>query len=55
MIYNRAFTDEQIREIRNSYKKGSKDFGIKALAKKWGINESSMSMIVNRVSYQDVE
>lgn len=53
--WKRVLTDEQVREIRNTYIPHDKNFGMKALAKKYGVSESVIKKVANRVSYRDVE
>ena len=46
-------TDEQARYCRAVYKEYDKKLGIRALAKKFNISETSISKIVSRKSYKD--
>lgn len=53
--WKRVLTDEQVREIRNTYIPHSKEFGMKALAKKYGVSESVIKRVAHNVSYKDVK
>lgn len=53
--WKRVLTDEQAREIRNTYIPHSKEFGMKALAKKYRVSESVVKRVAHRVSYKDVK
>lgn len=46
---------EQIQEIRNSYKPWDREFGGQALAKKYGVSDSTIDTIVRGLSWQDSE
>ena len=49
------FTAEQIKEIRSTYKKGDKNFGTYGLAKKFNVGHNTITRIINRETYQDVD
>lgn len=53
--WKRVLTDEQVREIRNTYIPHSKEFGMKALSKKYGVSESVIKKVAHNVSYKDVK
>ena len=48
---NRKFTDEQAEEIRKEYVRRSKEHGTVALAKKYGVNNTTIGMIVRGIHY----
>ena len=45
------FTNEQIKFIRDNYIKNDKEFGCRALAKKFNVSKSTISYIVNNKTY----
>lgn len=53
--WKRVLTDEQVREIRNIYIPHDKTYGMKALAKKYGVSESVIKKVAHNVSYKDVK
>lgn len=53
--YNHSLTDDQIREIREIYKAHSKEYGMIALAKKYGVSEATINRIVHNRSYKNVK
>lgn len=48
---NRKFTEEQAEAIRKEYVRQSKEHGTVALAKKYGVNNSTIGMIVRGIHY----
>lgn len=50
----RKLTDEQVRYIRNNYIHHSKEFGRRALAKKFNIDYSTIGYIISGKTYKDV-
>ena len=48
------FTEEQVRYIREHYKKGSHHYGLKALAKKFNVAIATISRIVKHRHYKDI-
>ena len=52
---NSKLTDDDIREIRKTYVRQSKKFGTVALAKKYGVINRVIGLIVNFKSYKNVE
>lgn len=48
---NRKLTDEQAEAIRKEYKRQSKEYGTVALAKKYGVSNSAIGMIVRGIHY----
>lgn len=48
---NAKLTDEQVREIRSLYVKGSKEFGTVALGKKYDVHAGVIERVVKRKSY----
>lgn len=47
------FSDETIQTIRREYVKGSREYGIHALAKKYGVGKSTIHRIVNNETYKE--
>lgn len=52
---NAKLTDEQVKEIRNSYVRYSKEFGTVALAKKYGVTNVVIGLIVRNETYKNVK
>ncbi len=52
---NAKLTDKQVREIRNLYVPNSKKFGTVALAKKYGVSNRVVGLIVNNKTYKNVK
>ncbi|MEG6615375.1 NUMOD4 motif-containing HNH endonuclease [Peptococcaceae bacterium 1198_IL3148] len=52
---NAKLTAEQVREIRNSYIPYSREFGTVALAKKYGVTNRVIGLIVRGKSYENVK
>lgn len=52
---NSKLTDEQVREIRKSYIPYSKEFGTVALAKKYGVTNRVIGLIVKNKAYKNVK
>ena len=50
---NAKLTMEQVQEIKRLYKPYSREFGTRALAKKYGVHHMQISRIVNNKSYQE--
>ena len=48
-------TAEQVKEIRNSFILGDKEYGIRPLAKKYGVNRLTIKKIVKGETYKNVE
>lgn len=48
-------TDEDVRNIRSQYVFGSRDSGLRALAKKYGVSMHNIHMIVKREIWQHVD
>lgn len=46
---------DQVREIRRTYRAHDKEFGMRALARKYGVSESVIFKCVKRTCYQDIE
>jgi hypothetical protein len=52
MTRKRVLTDAQVREIRTSYKPGVKGCGYIALARKYGVGESTIrDILTGRTAY----
>lgn len=51
----RKLTDDQVRYIREHYIPGDHDFGVRALAKRFGLSHSQVSRAINKKLYTDVE
>ena len=52
---NAKLTPEEIREIRKTYVKQSKEFGTIALGKKYGVTNRVIGLIVKGDSYKNIE
>ena len=52
--FNARFTPEQIRYIRKNYRAYDKDFGARALGKKFGVNSNVIVNVVKYISYKNV-
>lgn len=48
-------TEEQVREIRIVYKAGSRRYGIRPLARAYGLSKSTMASVVNRLTWKEVQ
>lgn len=51
---NSKLTEYQIKEIRNTYIRNSKEFGTVALSKKYGVTDRVIGLIVRNLSYKNV-
>ena len=47
-----SFNEEEIRWIREHYKKGDKEYGAKPLARKFNVDNHCIRLIINRVHYK---
>lgn len=52
---NSKLTDDDVREIRKKYVRQSKEFGTVALARKYGVTNRVIGLIVNFKSYKNVK
>lgn len=52
---NAKLTDDQVREIRRVYVPYSRDFGTVALAKKYGVTNRVIGLVVNGKAYKNVK
>ena len=52
---NSVLTEDEVREIRRVYKGHDPEYGMKALAKKYGVSEPTIDKCVRRVSYKNVD
>ena len=52
---NSKLTDEQVREIRKSYVPYSRNFGTVALAKKYGVTNRVVGLVVRNKAYKNVK
>ena len=50
--YNSKLTKEQVQWCRDMYKPKDKNYGCSALAKKFGVSNSTMSYILNNITYK---
>lgn len=50
-----ALTEEQVKEIRRIYKGHSKEFGMKALAKKYNVSTATIDKCVRGITYKDIK
>lgn len=55
MNCNAKLTADQVREIRQSYVRQSKEFGTVALAKKYGVSNRVIGLIVRGLAYKNVK
>jgi len=49
------FTDEQVCWIRENYKRNDKEFGLKAMAEKFNVNARTITRVLRRETYKNVE
>lgn len=52
---NHLLTENEVREIRLTYKSHSKEYGMLALAKKYGVSAVTIDKCVRGVTYRDVK
>lgn len=52
---NHVLTTEQVIEIRKIYKAHDKEFGMKALAKKYGVSEPTINRVAHHRSYKNIK
>lgn len=52
--FNSKLTNEDIEYIRSNYKSRDSEFGARALGRKYGISHSTISKIVNKVSWKHI-
>lgn len=52
---NHVLSEDEVREIRKIYKAHSKEFGMRALARKYLVSEPTIDKCVRRVSYKNIE
>ena len=53
-LAKRKLTDEQVKYIRDNYVSGDKEFGCRALARKFGVNKSTINLIINNKTYVNI-
>ena len=46
---------DDVRYIRKNYKPGDREFGVKALAKKFNVGAMTISQVVNGKTYKNVK
>lgn len=51
----RKLTEDEVRFIRSNYKPRSKEYGARALSKKYGLSHSEISRMARGISYKDVK
>ena len=51
----RKFKEKDIKWIRKNFLKGSLDFGIRALARKFNVDRSTIKCIVDKITYKWVK
>lgn len=51
---NSVLTEHEVKEIRAAYKSHSKEYGMKALAKKYNVSEPTIMKCVRRATYKNV-
>ena len=52
---NSKLTSDDIKEIRKLYVRQSKEYGTVALAKKYGVTDSVIGLIIRNKSYKNVK
>jgi predicted DNA binding protein len=52
---NSKLTEKDVKEIRKCYKRGDKQCGMNALAKKYGVSLSVINKVIGRRTYKNVE
>lgn len=55
MNYNHILDEQQVIEIRKLYKPHSKEFGMKALAKRYKVSEPTINRVVHNRSYKNIK
>ena len=53
--YNHILNEHEVIEIRKLYKPHNKEFGMKALAKKYGVSEPTINRVVHNRSYKNIK
>ena len=53
--YRARFTNKQVKQIRDEYIYGSREYGTNALAKKYGVARSTIEHIVNNKTYKNID
>lgn len=53
-LAKRKLTDEQVKYIRDNYVSGDKEFGCRALARKFGVNKSTINLIIKNKTYVNI-
>ena len=52
---NHVLSEDEVREIRATYKAHDKKCGMRALAKKYGVSEPTIDKCVRRITYRNIE
>jgi predicted DNA binding protein len=52
---NHVLSEDEVREIRSTYKAHDKQNGMRALAKRYGVSEPTIDKCVRRVSYKNID
>lgn len=52
---NAKLTDEQVKEIRKTYVRNSREFGTVALAKKYGVTNRVIGLITRGLAYKNIK
>lgn len=47
--------ENEVKEIRKTYKARDKQYGMRALAKKYNVSEATIDKCVRRITYKDIE
>lgn len=55
MNCNHVLSEHEVTEIRKLYKPHSKEFGMKALAKKYEVSEATINRVVHNKSYKNIK
>lgn len=50
-----VLSEQDVKELRSSYIPHDKDFGMKALAKKYGVSEPTINRVVHNRSYKNIK
>lgn len=50
----RKLSDEEVAYIKTNYIPGDKEFGLRALSKRFGVSHPTLSRVVNGVRYKDI-
>lgn len=54
-ILRRKLSDDDVRFIKNNFKPYDKEFGVRALCRKFNVSHSTISSIIKNIRYKDVD